>query len=111
MTVVLPPVEPNLFSLVDRTDQQANANRKELDFSERHLDVARDDETLVEHTIENVDQPGAAGRCPCQVGRHADSVIDWPFVARWRAWCPTRSSREPTQYRSWKTRCTNNSRA
>src|SRR6266571_3958852 len=101
MTVVLPPVEANLFSLVDRTDQQANANREELDFSERHLDVARDNETLVEHAIENVDQPGiAAGGTPCQVGRHAEKGIRWLLVARSRTRRPTRSSREPSQYSS-----------
>src|SRR6185295_16690068 len=68
MAVILPPVETNLLGLVDRADHQADADREELDLSERHLDVARDDEALVEHAIENVDQPGiAAGRSPCQV--------------------------------------------
>src|SRR2546423_14156964 len=66
MSVVLPPVETDLLSLVDRANHQADTNREELDFRERHLDIARDNEALVEHTIENIDQPGAAAaRTPC----------------------------------------------
>src|SRR6185436_111456 len=71
VTVVLPPIEADLLSLVDRTDHQADANREQLDFSERNLDVARHHEPLVEDAIENINQLGAAtARTPCEVSRH-----------------------------------------
>src|SRR5438093_10662040 len=61
--VVAPPVEPNFLRLIDRAHQQANLDGQQLDVGQRDLDVARDDEPLVEHAIENVDQvrPGARG--------------------------------------------------
>jgi len=54
--VVSTPVQTDLLRFVDRTDQQANPNRQQLDFRERHLDVASDDEALVEDTIKDLDQ-------------------------------------------------------
>src|SRR5437764_15399325 len=56
VVVVLPPVEPDLLRLVDRADDQADADGEELDLGERHLDVAGDDEPLVENPIEDVDE-------------------------------------------------------
>ena len=58
--IVPPPVEPDLLRLVERTDQQTDADRQQLDFRERHLDVTGDDEPLVEHAVEDVDQAGRA---------------------------------------------------
>ena len=58
--VVLPPVEADLLGFVDRTDQKADANRQELDFRERHLDVTGDDEALVEDAIKDFDQAGGS---------------------------------------------------
>ena len=46
--IVFPPIEANLLCLVDRTNQQPNANRQQLDFRERNLNVPRDDESLIE---------------------------------------------------------------
>src|SRR4029079_16952719 len=98
MTVVLPPVETDLLCLVDRADHLTDANRQELDFGQRHLDVACDHQALVEHTIENVHQPGiAAVGTSCQVGRHADRMMGWPRRAM-QAGCPARNSREPPKY-------------
>src|SRR5688572_12737701 len=54
--IELPPVQPDLLGLIDRTDQEADSNREQLHFGERHLDVARHDEPFVEHAIENVDK-------------------------------------------------------
>jgi len=54
--IVLPPVEADLLGLVNRTDQQPNANREELDFRERHFDVAGDDEPFVQDPVEHIDQ-------------------------------------------------------
>src|SRR5262249_33265287 len=48
--VVFPPVEPDLLCLVDRADDEPDANREELDFGQRDLDVTRDGEALVEDT-------------------------------------------------------------
>src|SRR5262245_22522386 len=60
MVIVLPPVETDLLRLVDRTDQQADTNGQQLDFSERHLDVAGNHESFVQNPVEDVDQPGGA---------------------------------------------------
>src|SRR5580765_2438555 len=57
MVIVFPPVETDLLRLVDRADEQPDADRQELDFRQRHLDVAGHDEPLVEDPIENVDEP------------------------------------------------------
>src|SRR5438067_3660126 len=53
-----PPIEPDLLSLVDRTDQQTNADREQLDFRKRNLDVAGDDKALVQHAVEYFDESG-----------------------------------------------------
>jgi len=60
MVVVAPPVETNLFRLVDRADKQPDPNRQQLDFRERDFDVAGDDEALVENAIKNFDQSGGS---------------------------------------------------
>src|SRR6187455_3358958 len=56
MTIVTPPVQPDLFGLVDRTDHQADADGQQLDFSDGNLDVAGDHQPLVEYAIEYVDE-------------------------------------------------------
>src|SRR5687767_12368627 len=38
--VVAPPIEPDLLRLIKRTDEQADPNRQQLDFGQRHFDVA-----------------------------------------------------------------------
>src|SRR3954447_6704746 len=43
MVIVFPPVEPNLLGLVDRTDEQSDPDRQQLDFRQRHLDVPSND--------------------------------------------------------------------
>ena len=60
VAVVPPPVEADLLRFVERTDEQPDANREQLDFGERHLDVAGNDQPLVEDPIENVHQSGGA---------------------------------------------------
>ena len=57
-----PPVEADLLRLVDGANQKTNLNRKELDVGKIDLDVADDDETLFEHTVEDVNQAVAARR-------------------------------------------------
>jgi len=56
--VEFPPVEPNLLGLIDRADQQSNPDRQQLDFRQRHLDVAGDHQAFVEYSIEYIDEPG-----------------------------------------------------
>ena len=56
MMIVFPPVQTDLLGLVDRADEQADPDREQLDFGERHLDVAGHDEPLVQNPVENVDQ-------------------------------------------------------
>src|SRR2546428_12076444 len=71
--IVFPPVEANLFRLVDRTNHEADTDREQLDFGQGDLDVARHHEPLVEDAIENVNQPGtAAAWTPCEISRHQE---------------------------------------
>ena len=58
--IVFPPIETDLLSFVDRTDEQPDPNGQQLDLGERYLDVAGDDEALVQDPVEDVDQPGGA---------------------------------------------------
>ena len=54
--ITSPPVETDLLCLVDRADEQANVDGEELDVGEIDLDVAGDDESFVQHAVEDVDQ-------------------------------------------------------
>src|SRR5262245_65501956 len=56
MVIELPPVEADLLGFVDRADEQPDADRQELDFRKRDLDVAGDDQPLVKDPIEDVDK-------------------------------------------------------
>src|SRR5581483_921581 len=57
--IVPPPVEPDLLRLVDRAHDQPHADGEQLDLGQRDLDVASDDQALVEHPIESVHQTAA----------------------------------------------------
>src|SRR2546422_3135995 len=59
MTIVLPPVEPDLLRLGDGAHDHPNAHCEELDLGDRDADVASDGKALVEHAVENID--GADG--------------------------------------------------
>src|SRR6478735_1037288 len=52
--VALPPVDPHLARLVDRGDDQPQLDRQQLDVEQVDLDVARDDDPLVEDALEDV---------------------------------------------------------
>src|SRR3989442_11578191 len=54
--VVPPPVESDLLGLVDRAHQESDADREQLDVRERHADVARDHEALVQDAVEEIDE-------------------------------------------------------
>src|SRR5205807_9730868 len=54
VVVVTPPVKADLLRLVDRANDQPDPDREQLDLRERHLDIAGDHKTFVEHAIENV---------------------------------------------------------
>jgi len=56
MTIVFPPVEPDLLRLVDRADDQPDPDCEELDFRQRNFDVTCDRQSLVENAIKNVDE-------------------------------------------------------
>src|SRR5687768_16374223 len=60
VAIVPPPVEADLLRLVDGTHHQPYANRQQLDFGDRDLDVAGDDQAFVEHPIENADKAARA---------------------------------------------------
>ena len=59
MTIVLPPVEPDLLRPGDGAKDHPNAHCEELDLGDRDANVAGDGKALVEHAVENVDD--AAG--------------------------------------------------
>jgi len=57
-----PPVQSDLFGLVDGADEQTNLDGEKLDVCEIDLNVADDHEALVEHAIEDIDQTIGARR-------------------------------------------------
>ena len=57
-----PPVESNLLGFVDRADQETNLNREKFDVGKVDLDIADDDKTLVEHSVEDVNEAVSARR-------------------------------------------------
>src|SRR5258708_1393907 len=59
--IVFPPVEADGFGLINRADQQANADRQQLNIGQRNADVTRDHKSFVENPIENVQQIGCSG--------------------------------------------------
>ena len=59
MTIVLPPVEPDLLRLGDGAKDHPNAHCEELDLGDRDANVAGDGKALVEHAVKNID--GAVG--------------------------------------------------
>src|SRR6267142_6276425 len=75
MMIELPPVEADLLCLVDRTDEQANPDRQELDFRKRYLDISRDDEPLIQDAIEHVDQPSGSSVSLSQWRRHRFVIL------------------------------------
>src|SRR5262245_8943389 len=82
MVIELPPVETDLLGLIDRADEEADADGQKLDFRERHLDIASDHEPLVENTIEDVDQTRGSSVPLMQRRRHKLRIL-WRFL--WRS--------------------------
>jgi len=76
ITIVLPPVEPDLLSLVDRADDQPDPDREELDFGERDLDISGDGEPLVEHPVEHIDEGTGSMIRRRQIGPHCERAGD-----------------------------------
>src|SRR5262245_49136429 len=81
--IEFPPVEADLLGLVDRTDQQSNANREELDFRERHFDVARDDEALVQNAVQDVDEARRSDVPFTEWRRHKLRILVRPQSLAW----------------------------
>jgi hypothetical protein len=61
--IVLPPIHPDLFGLIDRTHQQADSNREQLNVRQRNTHVARDHQSFVENTIQNINQISSSRGC------------------------------------------------
>jgi hypothetical protein len=61
--IVPPPVDPDQFRLVYGANEQTHLNGEQLHIRQVDLDVARDHETFVENTVEDVNQTMAAGWC------------------------------------------------
>src|SRR3954462_15293936 len=64
--IALPPVDAHLSSALDGCDQQAQLDGQQLDVEQVDLDVAGDDDALVEHALEDVGQVGLGLRAPRQ---------------------------------------------
>src|ERR687896_310392 len=73
--VRLPPVDAHLASPVDRRDQQPQLDRQQLDVQQVDLDVARDDDALVEHPLEDVGEVGALRGPSRETGRSAAGKV------------------------------------
>src|SRR4051794_24845130 len=61
--VGLPPVDAHLAGAVDRGHHEAHLDREQLDVEQADLDVAHDDDALVEHALEDVGE--ALGGAVC----------------------------------------------
>jgi len=57
-----PPVQSDLLGFVDGADEKTNLDGEKLDVGKIDLDVADNDETFVEHAVENIHQAVAARR-------------------------------------------------
>jgi len=53
--VVPPPIKTNFLCLVEGTHEEPDANREQLDFGKRYLDVPRNHQPFIEHSVEDVD--------------------------------------------------------
>src|SRR4026208_1504463 len=51
-----PPIDAELLGLVERADEQSDADGEELDFGQRDFDVSCHHEALVEDTVEDLDE-------------------------------------------------------
>jgi hypothetical protein len=60
--ICLPPVQSDLLGLIDRADEKTYLDGEELNVGEIDLDVAYDNEALVEHAVQDVNQTIAARR-------------------------------------------------
>src|SRR5687767_3204769 len=76
MTIVPPPIEANLLGLVDGAHHQANADGEQLHLGNRDLDIAGDDQPLVEYSIENVDEARSASVADLYgISRHSGASV------------------------------------
>src|SRR5687767_12123637 len=76
MAIVPPPVQANLLGLIDGADHQADADGEQLDLGNRDLDIAGDDQPLVEYSIENVDEARSASVADLHgISRHSGASV------------------------------------
>jgi hypothetical protein len=54
--IATPPVQTDLFGLIDGADKEPHLNRQQLDIREIDFDIAGDDQALVKDAVENVYQ-------------------------------------------------------
>jgi len=59
--IKLPPVQANRFGFVDAADQQANPYGEQLHVRQGDANVARNNKSFVEHSVQNVEQIGCSG--------------------------------------------------
>src|SRR4051794_1313559 len=88
--VALPPVDAHLARAIDRCDQQPQLDRQQLDVQQVDLDVAGDDDPLVEHTLEDVGQVRfrrrPSGQRVRRAGRQAAVRFHAHSSAAWLRW-------------------------
>src|SRR5436305_6118808 len=63
-----PPVDAHLLGAVDRAHEQPQLDRDQLDVQQVYLDVSRDHDALVEHTLEDVGQVGRPALARAEIG-------------------------------------------
>jgi hypothetical protein len=59
--IVLPPVQADLFRLVDGANQQPYANGQQFNIRERNADIASYDEAFIQHSVEDIDKVSCPG--------------------------------------------------
>ena len=68
--VVAPPIQADLLGLVDGANEQSDLNGQKLHVRQIYLDVAGDDEALVEDAVEHVDEAACLMSPQLQLGGH-----------------------------------------
>jgi hypothetical protein len=63
MGIVLPPVEPYFFRLIDRAHQQPDSDGQQFDVRQGNTHITRDHQSLVENPIQDIDQIRGSRDC------------------------------------------------
>src|SRR5262249_46636783 len=79
VAIVPPPVQSYLLCFVERAHQKPDTDGEELYLSQGNSNVPGNDEPLVEHAVEHVDQTRPAMMRPRKLKSHESATITRPL--------------------------------